>query len=131
LSRRLAEGIELLADPTRRRIVALIAGTVGRPADIAAAMELSRPAVSRQLRLLVEAGLLRWTWSRLDLRSRIYVIDPAWKGPVIAWLAGVDLRNVRPQFRPGWSPPVRARSLCRQARQLRVDREDYKGFPDD
>jgi DNA-binding transcriptional ArsR family regulator len=124
MPRRLAEGMELLADPTRRRIVALIAGTVSRPADIAVAIGLSRPAVSRQLRLLTEAGLLRWTWSRLDLRSRHYAIDPAWEGPIIVWLAGVDLRNVRPQFMPGWSPPMRPRRLCRIAGQLRVDRDD-------
>jgi DNA-binding transcriptional ArsR family regulator len=115
--------MELLADPTRRRIVALVAGTVHRPADIAAALQLSRPAVSRQLRLLVEAGLLRWTWSRLDLRSRHYFVDPAWEGPIIVWLAGVDLRNVRPQFVPGWSPPVRPRRLHRLAGELRVERD--------
>jgi DNA-binding transcriptional ArsR family regulator len=120
----LAEGIELLADPTRRRIVALIAGGVRRPFEIAQMIELGRPAVSRQLRLLTEAGLLRWTWSRLDLRSRIYMIDPAWEGPIIAWLAGVDLRNVRPTIRPGWSPPVRPRPLHRVAGELRVDRDD-------
>ena len=124
MPRRLAEGIELLGDPTRRRIVALIAGTVRRPADIAHAMGLGRPTVSRQLRVLTDAGLLRWTWSVLDLRSRIYVIDPAWQGPIIVWLAGVDLRNVRPQFRPDWSPPVRVRRLTRLARQLHVDRDD-------
>jgi DNA-binding transcriptional ArsR family regulator len=123
MARRLAEGMELLADPTRRRIVALVAGTVHRPADIAAALQLSRPAVSRQLRLLVEAGLLRWTWSRLDLRSRHYFVDPAWEGPIIVWLAGVDLRNVRPQFVPGWSPPVRPRRLHRLAGELRVERD--------
>lgn len=39
------EGIELLADPTRRRIVALIAGRVRHPADIASALEISRAAV--------------------------------------------------------------------------------------
>jgi DNA-binding transcriptional ArsR family regulator len=123
MPRRLAEGIELLADPTRRRIVALIAGTVSRPADIARAVGLGRPAVSRQLRLLTEAGLLRWTWSLLDLRSRMYVIDPAWEGPIIVWLAGVDLRNVRPQFRPDWSPPIRSRRLSRLAGQIRLDRD--------
>ena len=123
MPRRLAEGIELLADPTRRRIVALIAGTVTRPADIALAMGLSRPAISRQLRILTDAGLLRWTWSRLDLRSRIYMVDPAWEGPVIAWLAGVDLRKIRPQFVPGWSPPMRSRALHRIAGEINVERE--------
>ena len=104
---RKAVGIELLADPTRRRIVALIAARVRHPADIAAAIGLSRPAVSRQLRLLTEAGLIRWTWSNLDRRSRVYIVDPAMQAPIIAWLAGVDLTNVRPFFSPYWSGPVR------------------------
>lgn len=121
---RLAEGIELLADPTRRRIVGLIAGGVRRPFELAQALGLGRPAVSRQLRLLTEAGLLRWAWSRLDLRSRIYMIDPAWEGAIIVWLAGVDLRNVRPRFVPGWSPPIRPRPLHRVATRIAVDRDD-------
>src|SRR5262245_8089221 len=124
MTRRLAEGIELLANPTRRRIVALIAGKVSRPSDIARTMGMSRPAVARQLRLLTEAGLLRWRWSPLDLRTRHYAIESAWEGPIIAWLAGVNLRNVRPQFEPGWSPPIRPRRLSRIAGQLRVDHDD-------
>ena len=107
-------GLELLADPTRRRIVALIAGTVRHPADIAQAIGLSRPAVSRQLRLLTAAGLLRWRWSRIDRRSRIYVIDTAMRDPIVAWLAGVDLRNVRPMFIPPWSPPMRVHRFRHQ-----------------
>ena len=124
MSRRAAEDIELLADPTRRRIVALIAGRVRHPADIAEAIGLSRPATSRQLRLLTEAELLRWAWSRIDRRRRIYVIDPAMQEAIIAWLAGVDLRNVRPAFRPSWSPPQRVHRLRHDARELAVDRDD-------
>jgi DNA-binding transcriptional ArsR family regulator len=107
MPRRMAEGIELLADPTRRQIVALIAGTVRHPADIADAIDLGRPAVSRQLRLLVEAGLLMWRRSLIDRRSRDYLINPAMERPIIAWLAGVDLRSVRPVERPAWSPMAR------------------------
>ena len=125
MPRRAAEGIELLADPTRRRIVALVADRVCHPADIAAALELSRPAVSRQLRLLTKAGLLRWRWSRLDLRSRDYFIDPAMQPAIIAWLAGVDLRNVRPISRPDWSPPMRVRRLRREVRDIPFEREDF------
>ena len=123
--RRAAEGIELLADPTRRRIVALIAGRVWHPADIAAAIGLGRPAVSRQLRLMTRAGLLRWRWSSLDLRSRDYFIDPAMQEPIIAWLAGVDLRGIRPDFRPDWSPPMRVHRLRRLARQIEFKRDDF------
>lgn len=124
MPRRAAEGIELLADPTRRRIVALIGGRVRHPADIAAALELSRPATSRQLRMLTEAGLLRWTWSSIDRRSRIYVIEPSMQEVIIAGLAGVDLRTVRPAFCPSWSPPRRVHRLRHDARELAFDRDD-------
>lgn len=125
MPRRAAEGIELLADPTRRRIIALIAGRVRHPADIADAIELSRPATSRQLRLMTDAGLLRWTWSPIDRRSRVFVIDPAMQDAIIAWLAGVDLRNVRPAFRPNWSPPMRVHRLRHDARALAVHGDDF------
>lgn len=122
---RRAEGIELLADPTRRRVIALIADRVWHPADIAAALGLSRPAVSRQLRLLTEAGLVRWRRSNIDLRSREYFIDPAMQPAIIAWLAGVDLRNVRPICRPDWSPPMRRRRLRRDVRALSLEHEGF------
>lgn len=120
---RMAEGIELLADPTRRRIVALIAARVWHPSDIAAALQLSRSAVSRQLRLLALAGLLEWVPSEFDRRSRVYLLHPSMQGPILAWLAGVDLRRVRPAIRPEWSPPMRVHRLRHHARLLEYDRE--------
>lgn len=127
MPRRMAEGIELLADPTRRRIVALMAGHVWHPGDIATAIGLSRPAVSRQLSLLVEAGLIRWRWSPIDRRSRNYFIEKSMQEPIIAWLAGVDLRNVRPIDRPDWSPPMRVHRLRHDAREIAFEREDRSG----
>jgi hypothetical protein len=121
MPRRAAQGIELLADPTRRRIIALIADRVWHPADIAEAIELSRPAVSRQLRLLKDAGLVRWRWSQIDLRSREYFIDPAMQPAIIAWLAGVDLRNVRPICRPDWSAPMRVHRRRRDVGALGLE----------
>jgi hypothetical protein len=106
MPRRAAYGIELLADPTRRRIIALIALRVRTPAAIAGDLGLSRPATSRQLRLLTEAGLIRWTWSRLDRRSRYYVIDPGMHGPITAWLAGVEVGRAAAWFSPYGSTPV-------------------------
>jgi DNA-binding transcriptional ArsR family regulator len=106
MPKRMARGIELLADPTRREIVALVASGTRRPNAIAEAIALSRPATSRQLRLLVAAGLLRWTFARFDRRGRLYVIDPVMFAPIIAWLAGVDLRGHPPHRQGWWSPPV-------------------------
>jgi DNA-binding IclR family transcriptional regulator len=125
MPRRAAEGIELLADATRRQIVALIAGRIRHPSDIALALGLSRPAVSRQLRLLVEAGLLGWRWSKIDRRMRVYFIDPSMQEPILAWLAGVDLRRARPAAQIWWSPPMRLPGRPRGARLLRVDRDDF------
>jgi DNA-binding transcriptional ArsR family regulator len=49
---------EALGDPTRRAIVALL-GEGGRSVgEVADALPISRPAVSRHLRLLKEAGLV-------------------------------------------------------------------------
>ena len=120
MPKRTPVGIELLADPTRRAIVALIAGRMRHPADIADALLLSRPAVSRQLLLLTRAGLLRWSRSTFDGRSRVYIIEPSMQGPILAWLAGVDLGNVRPRVMPGWSPPRRVHRIRRDAREIDV-----------
>ena len=121
MPRRRAEGIELLADPTRRRIVALIAGEVQYPADIAQAIGLGRPTVSHHLRLLLDAGILRWRRFPNDGRNRRYFIDPAMAGPVIAWLAGVDLRSVNPMWHPAWSRPARIHRLRHAARAVAYD----------
>jgi hypothetical protein len=43
--------------------------------------------------------------------------------PIIAWLAGVDLPNVRPIAQPAWSPPMRLHRLRHDAGALSVDRE--------
>ena len=126
MPRRVAEGIELLADPTRRRMVALIAARVWHPSDLADALQLSRPAVSRQLRLLTDAGILRWRQSLTDLRTREYVIEPSMQPAIIAWLAGVDLRNVRPIYHPCWSPPRRVHRLRHDARALGLEHGGFE-----
>jgi DNA-binding transcriptional ArsR family regulator len=106
MPKRITHGIELLADPARRRIVALVANGTRRPAAIADAIGLSRPATSHHLRLLVRAGLLRWTFARFDRRGRLYVIEPTLHAAIIAWLAGVELDR-RPRHRHAWwSSPV-------------------------
>ena len=120
---RRGEGIELLADPTRRRIVGLIAEKVHYPAAIAAAVGLKPSTVSYHLRLLVDVGILRWRRVPIDNRSRRYFIDPDMKGPVIAWLTGVDLRSVRQTWHPSWSRPRRVHRLRHDARDIKVERD--------
>jgi DNA-binding transcriptional ArsR family regulator len=84
-------GIELLADPTRRRIIAALALCPRRPSSLAAELELSRPATAHHLRLLEEAGLVRKSRSLIDGRVRLYGIDQRSHGRITAWLAGIEI----------------------------------------
>ncbi len=52
---------EALGDPTRREILRLLAGGGRSVSELADVLPVSRPAVSRHLRLLKEAGLVAET----------------------------------------------------------------------
>jgi len=84
-------GIELLADPTRRRIIALLAVCPRRPSTLAADIGLSRPATTRQLRILRSARLVRMHPSMLDGRVRLYDLELGARGVITAWLAGTEI----------------------------------------
>jgi DNA-binding transcriptional ArsR family regulator len=74
---------DALADPTRRRVLELLAERDRSAGEIAAAFTVSRPAVSRHLRVLREAGLVH---ARRDAQRRVYGIDAAPLHEVDAWL---------------------------------------------
>lgn len=76
--------LEALADPTRRRIVELLAGRERSAGEIAAQFATSRPGVSRHLRVLRETGLVR---VRGDGRRRLYSLEPAPLAELDDWLA--------------------------------------------
>ena len=67
------EALAALADPTRRELLALLAGGERAAGDLAGRFPVSRPAISRHLRVLREAGLVR---SRTRGRQRLYALDP-------------------------------------------------------
>lgn len=60
-----------LADATRRRILQVLGASEMRVVDLAARFDISRPAVSKHLRVLKEAGLVR---ARKVGRERHYAI---------------------------------------------------------
>ena len=91
MPKRNGTGIALLADPTRRKIVALLALRPRRPSSIAREIGLSRPATSRQLRLLREAGLIRVVPVLLEGRAVLYAINDRQHGRITAWLAGTEV----------------------------------------
>jgi DNA-binding transcriptional ArsR family regulator len=101
MPKRNGQGIELLADPTRRAIVALLAlgaanPRVGQPSKIAKEIGRSRPATSRQLRLLRKAGLISVRKHFVDGRRVVYYIDPRRHGQITAWLAGTEVGRAFP-----------------------------------
>jgi len=72
-----------IADPTRRELLALLAEGEIAAGDLADRFPVSRPAISRHLRVLREAGLVR---SRTEGRRRLYALDPAPLRELDAWL---------------------------------------------
>ena len=73
-----------LADPTRRRIVELLAERDLSAGELASEFATSRPGISRHLRVLREHGLVQ---SRADGRRRLYSLDPAPLGELDDWLS--------------------------------------------
>jgi DNA-binding transcriptional ArsR family regulator len=63
---------DALGDPNRRAIVELMRDGDRSVGELANALPISRPAVSRHLRLLEQAGLVR---GRVDGRRHMYGLD--------------------------------------------------------
>lgn len=81
-----------LADPVRRDILLMLRGRSLAAGQIADHFAISRPAISRHLRVLREAGLVRDT---VDGRHRVYTLVTAPLDELTGWLA----RLARPA---GW-----------------------------
>ncbi len=76
-----------LADPTRQRIVAMLAGGALSSGEIAGRFELSPPAISQHLKTLKQARLVA---VRADKQKRIYSLDPEGMGEVSDWVARIQ-----------------------------------------
>jgi DNA-binding transcriptional ArsR family regulator len=72
-----------LADPTRRALLDLLADGPLRVHEMAARFPVSRPAISKHLRLLREAGLVT---ERKEGRESWYSLDAVPLADVDAWI---------------------------------------------
>ena len=72
-----------LADPTRLRIIEMLAAGERGAGDIAAQFAMSGPAVSQHLKVLREAGLVT---VRAEAQRRIYALDPKGFDALEEWL---------------------------------------------
>ncbi|WP_240638969.1 metalloregulator ArsR/SmtB family transcription factor [Micromonospora ureilytica] len=75
-----------IADPVRRHILTMLRDEPLSAGDIAQRFTISRPAISRHLRVLRESGLVR---DELVGRQRIYRLDPGPLAPLLDWLTGL------------------------------------------
>lgn len=73
----------LLADPGRRRILDLLRTGERSVGELCAALPISQPGVSKQLRLLREAGLAS---ARVDAQRRLYRLEPEPLRDLDRWL---------------------------------------------
>jgi DNA-binding transcriptional ArsR family regulator len=73
-----------LGDPTRRRIVEMLAERELAAGEIARRFDMTAPAVSQHLKILRNANLIR---VRTDAQRRMYALDPQGLAGLDTWLA--------------------------------------------
>jgi DNA-binding transcriptional ArsR family regulator len=75
-----------LSDPTRRRVVELLGARARRAGELSAAAGTSAPAMSRHLRILLEAGLVADERVPADARLRVFRLRNEAVVALQAWL---------------------------------------------
>jgi len=88
--------LSALADPTRQRIVEMLAGGALSSGEIAGRFDLSAPAISQHLKTLKTAKLVL---VHAQKQKRIYQLNPEGVAEVAAW---VD------RIRAFWNPKLDA-----------------------
>ncbi len=79
-----------LADPARRAIVQALRRGPGRPGEVARALEMRRPAMSRHLKVLRAAGLVEQTLLESDGRAKVLRLRPEPLRELKGWLEEVE-----------------------------------------
>ena len=100
-----ADGVQLdtalaaLADPVRRRTIELLARRPHRAGELAGALEVAPPTMSKHLRILRQGGLVRDTPPDFDTRVRVYELR---QEPL------AELRRWLEQTERGWTEQLEA-----------------------
>jgi DNA-binding transcriptional ArsR family regulator len=77
------QALNALADPTRQRIVEMLATGAMSSGDIARRFDVTAPAISQHLKTLREARLVR---VRAQAQKRFYELDPQGVGELSNWI---------------------------------------------
>lgn len=75
-----------IADPTRRKIIEMLAQRSLSSGEIASQFEMSAPAISQHLKVLREAKLVR---ANIAAQRRIYELNPEGVDEIAIWVAKV------------------------------------------
>jgi DNA-binding transcriptional ArsR family regulator len=92
-SQTLDRTLQALAEPTRRAVVGLLRDGPQRAGEIADALAMSRQAMSRHLRVLRQAGVIREVGAASpddDARARTYRLEAQPLADLQAWLVDVQ-----------------------------------------
>ena len=120
-----------IADPVRRDLLRTLSAGSARVVDLAAGRPISRPAVSRHLRVLAEAGLVV---AEDAGRERHYRASPPGLRPLEAFLDELSAGGRRPPVTPAMldALDLEVRRVVRDHRDDRdhEDHEDHRDHPD-
>jgi DNA-binding transcriptional ArsR family regulator len=75
--------LQALADPSRRTVLEILRDHPATAGELAEALPIARPGVSRHLRVLRQAGLVE---VRQEAQRRIYTLRPQALAEVDEWL---------------------------------------------
>lgn len=89
----------MLADPTRRQVLQLLSERPHRAGELADATEMSAPALSRHLKVLLESGIVEDERVPEDARVRLFKLRPQ---SLVAVQAYLD------QLQAEWNVQLRA-----------------------
>jgi DNA-binding transcriptional ArsR family regulator len=79
-----------LADPARLAVIRLLAEQPRRASEVAEALSVSRPTMSRHLGVLRRAGLIEESGPQDDARVRLYQLRPQPFSALRRWLDEVE-----------------------------------------
>lgn len=113
-----------IADPVRRSLLQELAHEPRRVADLASGRSISRPAVSKHLRLLLDAGVVSVTDRG---RERLYALDRSALAPVAAYVAGLTARPIDDHALDALETEVRRTTRERRARSRQDQAQQPEG----
>jgi DNA-binding transcriptional ArsR family regulator len=101
--------LQAIADPRRREILELVRAVERSSGEIAAHFDVTRPAISQHLQVLVSAGLVTL---RKDGTRRLYQARPE------------GLAELREFLESFWDDRLLRLKKAAEAEQKRIDRDD-------